>query len=223
MGTQRVYSFKSPGSPGGVMCGRWCEMLYSYTMTGDVRCYIYISWQVMWDAIYMSWHVMWDVIFIYHDRWCEMLYLYIMTGDVRCYIYVMTRDVRCYIYISWQVMWDVIFIYHDRWCEMLYICHDTWCEMLYLYIMTRDVRCYIYISWQVMWDVIFIYLHSIRCFPSLRNEKGHCCYNFITTISHVISSEGIHGTEKYVWSGLLLLLKIPEIHLDSHFKVSEWT
>ena len=67
------------------------------------------------------------------------------------------------------------------------------------------------------------YLHSIRCFPSLRNEKRHCCYNIITTISHVISSEGIHGTEKYVWSGLLLFLKIPEIHLDSHFKVSEWT
>ena len=42
------------------------------------------------------------------------------------------------------------------------------------------------------------YLHSIRCFPSLRNEKRHCCYNIITTISHVISSEGIHGTEKYV-------------------------
>ena len=68
-----------------------------------------------------------------------------------------------------------------------------------------------------------LYLHSIRCFPSLRNEKRHCWYNIITTISHVISSEGIHGTEKYVWSRLLLLLKIPEIHLDSHFKVSEWT
>ena len=51
------------------------------------------------------------------------------------------------------------------------------------------------------------YLHFIRCFPSLRNEKRHCCYNIITTISHVISSEGIHGTEKYVWSGLLMLLK----------------
>ena len=70
---------------------------------------------------------------------------------------------------------------------------------------------------------MIIYLHSIRCFPSLRNEKRHCCYNIITTISHVISSERIHGTEKYVWSGLLLLLKIPEIHLESHFKVSEWT
>ena len=45
---------------------------------------------------------------------------------------------------------------------------------------------------------INVYLHSIRCFPSLRNEKRHCCYNIITTISHVISSEGIHGTEKYV-------------------------
>ena len=71
--------------------------------------------------------------------------------------------------------------------------------------------------------IVAIYLHSIRCFPSLRNEKRHCCYNIITTISHVISSERIHGTEKYVWSGLLLLLKIPEIHIDSHFKVSEWT
>ena len=70
---------------------------------------------------------------------------------------------------------------------------------------------------------ILVYLHSVRCFPSLRNEKRHCCYNVITTISHVISSEGIHGMEKYVWTGLLLLLKIPEIHLDSHFKVSEWT
>ena len=40
-------------------------------------------------------------------------------------------------------------------------------------------------------------------------KKRHCCYNIITTISHVISSEGIHGTEKYVWSGLLLLLNIP--------------
>ena len=48
-------------------------------------------------------------------------------------------------------------------------------------------------------------------------------YLLITTIIHVISSEGIHWTEKYVWSGRLLLLKIPEIHLDSHFKVSEWT
>ena len=39
----------------------------------------------------------------------------------------------------------------------------------------------------------------------------------------MISSEGIYGTEKYVWSGLLLLLKIHEIHLDSNFKVSEWS
>ena len=65
------------------------------------------------------------------------------------------------------------------------------------------------------------YLHFIRCFPSLRIEKRSCCYNIITTISHVISSEGVHGTEKYVRSGLLLLLEIPEIHLYSHFKVSE--
>ena len=45
---------------------------------------------------------------------------------------------------------------------------------------------------------ILLYLHSIRCFPSLRNENRRCCYNIITTISHVISSEGIHGTEKCV-------------------------
>ena len=43
-----------------------------------------------------------------------------------------------------------------------------------------------------------IYLHSIRCFPSLRNVRRRCCYNIITTISDVISSEGIHETEKCV-------------------------
>ena len=60
-------------------------------------------------------------------------------------------------------------------------------------------------------------------FSLFTQRKRHCCYNIITTISHVISSEGIHGTEKYVWSGLLLLMKMPEIHLNSHFKVSDWT
>ena len=35
------------------------------------------------------------------------------------------------------------------------------------------------------------YLHSIRCIPSLCNVKQRCCYNIITTISHVISSEGL--------------------------------
>ena len=37
------------------------------------------------------------------------------------------------------------------------------------------------------------YLHSMRCFPSLRNEKRRFCYTIITTTGHVISSEGIHG------------------------------
>ena len=68
-----------------------------------------------------------------------------------------------------------------------------------------------------------IYLHSMRCFPSLRNEKRRCCYTILTTIGHVISREGIHGMLKYVSSWLLLLMRIPETHLDGHFNVSEWT
>ena len=60
------------------------------------------------------------------------------------------------------------------------------------------------------------YLHPIRCFPSLRNEKRRCCYNIITTISLVISREGIHWTYKCFWSELLLFWKIPEIHLNGH-------
>ena len=129
-------------------------------------------------------------------------------------------ELACSLILSWCNAVPALYLFTAiMYCFLVFFL-DHWFHWSFWQAEAHKYLLILFILWR---NAILQYLHSIRCFPSLRNEKRRCCYNIITTISHVISSEGIHGTEKYVWSGLLLLLKIPEIHLDSHFEVSEWT